>query len=103
VTKNPPRLVQSIGLPLMSATMFSIAGGHWVVLQVIAWQQMPYAYSRNSTVVEAVTKTFDGNHPCTLCCTIRHRHSGEESERTHRFGQTDSPTPVAAEFFVSAD
>jgi hypothetical protein len=45
-----------IGLLLMCMAMFSVAGGHWAVLQAIAWAQMLQDYSRNGPITEAIAK-----------------------------------------------
>ena len=37
---------------------------------------------RNSSLSEAVLKTFDGNHPCKLCVEIS---TGKKSERKSEF------------------
>src|SRR5258708_6190788 len=57
------RMLRVIGLPFMALAMFSIAGGHWAVLQTVAWAQMLRDYSKDATVTEAVAKTFSGDAP----------------------------------------
>ncbi len=54
-----------------------ILGGHWVVVQSVAWMGMLAEYSQEGTWTEAVSKTFDGKHPCKLCSAVQ-RGSGEE-------------------------
>jgi hypothetical protein len=44
---------------------------HLPLLQVVAWAGMVIRYSADTTVNEAVKMTFDGEHPCPLCCAIR--------------------------------
>ena len=58
--------------------MFSIAGGHWAVLQTVAWTQMLRDYSQNSTMAEAVEKTFSGEAPCSMCKQIAEARQQEE-------------------------
>jgi hypothetical protein len=50
--------------------MFSIAGGHWAVLQTVAWTGMVVEYSKGSSLVAALTKTFSGKAPCKMCMAI---------------------------------
>jgi hypothetical protein len=76
--KSRGRLLRTIGLPLIYVAMFSIAGGHWAALQVVAWTQMVRTYSRSAGVVDAVIKTFDGKHPCTLCGKVK---EGRQKEK----------------------
>lgn len=47
------------------------SGAQWFVLQSVAWTGMLISYSKDASLVEAVQKTFDGNHPCSLCEHIR--------------------------------
>lgn len=58
--------------------MFCIAGGHWSVLQTVAWAEMLREYSqRTGSLTAAVEQTFDGQHPCALCREIRAAKSRE--------------------------
>ena len=41
------------------------------VLQAVAWTGMLVNYSQDRTLSEAATMTFDGEHPCGLCCAIK--------------------------------
>jgi hypothetical protein len=47
-----------------------LCGGHWVLMQSIAWTTMIVTYSQDSTITAAVQKTFDGAHPCNICQTV---------------------------------
>lgn len=71
-------MLRSLGLSLMCLAMFSIAGGHWAVLQTVAWAQMLRDYSKDATVAEAVEKTFSGDAPCSLCKQIETARQKEE-------------------------
>jgi hypothetical protein len=48
----------------------ALCGGHWVLLQSVAWTTMIVTYSQDSTITAAIQKTFDGAHPCNLCQTV---------------------------------
>jgi len=52
-------------------------GGHWAVLQSVAWVGMVMNYAHDSTLSEALQKTFDGRHPCKLCKVVQ---DGKQSE-----------------------
>jgi hypothetical protein len=80
-----------IGLLLMCMAMFSVAGGHWAVLQAIAWAQMLQDYSRNGPITEAIAKTFSGRSPCSMCTKI-----SEEQQREGR-------TPAVVKFDKKAE
>ncbi len=45
-------------------------GLQWAVIQGVAWTGMLVNFSRDGSLIEAVTKTFDGNHPCALCHAV---------------------------------
>jgi len=61
----------------VSLALFIIIGGPWTVLQTIAWAKMVVEYSRDISVGEALSKTFDGNHPCGMCEKISKVRSEE--------------------------
>jgi hypothetical protein len=50
----------------------------WVSLQVVAWTTMLGNNLENHSFAEAVTQTFDGQHPCCLCKMIA---AGKSSEK----------------------
>jgi hypothetical protein len=54
------------------------SGGHWMVLQSVAWTRMLIVNAQSETLTVAVGKTFDGKHPCKMCHQIR---DGREQER----------------------
>ena len=64
------RMFRRLGHTLIVLAMFSIAGGHWAVLQTVAWTGMLMEYSRDSSFGEAVVKTFGGHAPCKMCRAI---------------------------------
>jgi hypothetical protein len=53
-------------------------GLHWALLQTVAWTDMIIVYSRGASLAEAISKTFDGKHPCDLCQAIA---QGREAEK----------------------
>ncbi len=55
-------------------------GLHWSVLQIIAWAGMIVTYSQDSTVREAISKTFDGRNPCPLCKAIERGRQEEQKQ-----------------------
>ncbi len=63
---------------LLVACALYLSGAHWAVLQVTAWTGMLISRSQTEGVVEAVKTTFDGEHPCPMCCVIE---SGQKEEK----------------------
>jgi hypothetical protein len=41
---------------------------------------MIVAYTKDGDVSTAITKTFDGNHPCALCCAVQDGRKQEEKK-----------------------
>jgi hypothetical protein len=81
---------------LVCALMVAI-GGHWLVLQSVAWTTMFAANLANhASVREAVRETFDGQHPCPLCQVVR---AGKRSEQK---SELPSPTLKQLEFVHDA-
>lgn len=58
-----------------------LVGGHWGVMQMVAWAQMLRDYSQDRSVAEAVIDTFDGEHPCAMCQKIKSCRAEEEKQK----------------------
>src|SRR4029077_15132794 len=58
-------------------------GGHHAVLQVTAWVGMVVNYSKAEGVGAGISKTFDGEHPCSLCLSIAKNKQTEKKQSTH--------------------
>ena len=57
-------------------------GMHWSLLRTVAWVNMFVTFAQTDTVHEALTKTFDGKHPCSLCKFVKKAKQGEKKEQT---------------------
>lgn len=55
-------------------------GWHWAVLQTLAWSGMLLQYAQQDGLVAAISKTFDGRHPCRLCQAIEAGRADERSQ-----------------------
>ncbi len=55
-------------------------GLHWAALQSLAWASMIVRYSQQQTLAVAISKTFDGEHPCGLCKIIQTARAGEPDQ-----------------------
>jgi hypothetical protein len=53
-------------------------GLQWLALQSIAWTTMIIDYSKRAPLCQAITQTFDGAHPCSLCHAV---NAGKNSEK----------------------
>ena len=68
-----------LGHAVAAVAMFFVAGGHWGALQTVAWAGMLWNYSQaEGSLLSGVKKTFDGEHPCTMCDSIK---SAKEKEK----------------------
>ena len=81
------------------AALVAMTGAHWAALQTLAWTTMLANNLRTQSISEAVSQTFDGEHPCCLCKAIA---AGKKSEKK---SEAVSPTlkmefPPAAERIV---
>jgi len=72
---------------LVIAALVLATGAHWAALQTVAWTTMLASNLHGESFSEAVTKTFDGEHPCCLCKAIA---AGKKSEK-----KSDASTPVS--------
>ena len=53
-------------------------GLHWALLQGVAWAGMLVSFASEGTVIEAVQKTFDGQHGCALCKKVKEAQSNRK-------------------------
>lgn len=58
--------------------LFSLCGGHWAIMQSIAWANMIRTYSSEGSFESAVEKTFSGKHRCSLCKKIEQAKQKEK-------------------------
>ena len=68
-----------VGRLLLILGLIASLGWHRGVLQSAAWVGMVVQYSQDGSMAEALEKTFDGQHPCRLCLTLR-EHQGSDPD-----------------------
>ena len=59
-----------LGHVLLIVAFLAATGGHWAVLQTVAWTNMLADNLQTASITEALAKTFDGKHPCNMCKEI---------------------------------
>ncbi len=74
-------LIKSLTVLMLVLTM----GLHWAVLQTVAWTGMIVSYSRDGSLTEAVSKTFDGKHPCCMCKAVESGRKAEQEQSQDKF------------------
>lgn len=62
-------------------------GLHWALLQGVAWAGMLVSFASEGSVMEAVQKTFDGQHGCALCKKVK-EGSSSNRKQTQQAGQS---------------
>jgi len=63
-----------------------VLGGHWAILQSVAWATMAASYAQSEPLKDALIKTFDGRHPCQICKFVA---EGKKSEQ-----RPEAPSPL---------
>jgi hypothetical protein len=58
------------GRILVVAALVLSTGAHWAALQTVAWTTMLANNLCSDSFSQAVSETFDGEHPCPLCKAI---------------------------------
>lgn len=71
-------MIASFARAATIAALCLAIGLHWFLLQSVAWSAMLVQYSTRSSLSEAVAKTFDGAHPCSLCLAMQKGKSSEK-------------------------
>ena len=72
-----------LGRALLIVALIAAVGGHWAVLQTVAWTNMLAHNLRTESLTVAVTKTFDGKNPCGLCKVISAGKKAESKTEYH--------------------
>lgn len=58
-------------------------GLHWLVLQSVGWLGMFAAFAQTDSLRDALSRTFDGQHPCAVCKFVSQGRRAEQSEPRH--------------------
>lgn len=91
---------------LLIATLLVSMGGHLALLQTIAWGNMLVDFSSETSLSEAMEKTFDGEHPCALCKVVKKSKSEDEKKpllKSEMKMEVALPAPVKLPFPRSTD
>ena len=75
-------MLARFGKFIVVVALVTTTGLHWALLQSVAWTTMLADNLRTQSLTEAVTHTFDGEHPCCLCKAIA---AGRKSEQKKEF------------------
>jgi hypothetical protein len=59
-----------LGNVLLIVALLAATGGHWALFQTVAWTNMLADNLQTARFSEALSRTFDGKHPCNMCHEI---------------------------------
>jgi hypothetical protein len=81
-----------LGKVFVVFALVATLGAHWALLQTVAWTTMLASNLQSGSLHDAVTKTFDGEHPCCLCKAIAAaKKSEQKSQITFEQQKLDFP------------
>jgi hypothetical protein len=72
-----------LGKVLVVFTLAVTLSAHWALLQTVAWATMLANNLQSCSIRDAMTRTFDGQHPCGLCKAIA---AAKKSEQKNQIG-----------------
>jgi hypothetical protein len=88
---------------LLVLLLVSVTGGQWAMLQSAAWAGMLISNLRTESMPAALSRTFDGKHPCALCRVVDHgRKSEDKSEFASKLFRIEFP-PIDSACVLIAD
>jgi hypothetical protein len=85
---------------LVALAICSASGAHWVLLQSVAWAGMVVTYAQDRPLAEAVSDTFDGQHPCDMCKAIV---TGQKEEKQSKSLGLTATTQKVLLYFVTSE
>jgi hypothetical protein len=75
---SPSKVRRRFARSIIAVLLIFSIGGHWALLQSVAWVSMVIDYSKDAPISIAVEKTFDGKHPCNICTLVQRGKQTEE-------------------------
>lgn len=77
----PSPVKRFLQLFLCLLTALHLVGGHWGVLQMVAWARMLNEYTGQRGLITGVIETFDGEHGCAMCKKIADGKKVEQEQQ----------------------
>lgn len=68
--------------------LIGAVSGPWAVLQSFAWVGMVVSYSRDNSIEDAISMTFDGEHPCKMCKIVKDGRGAEQKPSSRAVSDT---------------
>jgi hypothetical protein len=79
--RSGPATFHRLRLVICGVLVLALSGGPWLTLQTVAWAGMLVKYSKTDGLLGGISKTFDGQHPCSLCTTISKAVAQSQTDR----------------------
>jgi hypothetical protein len=79
---------------ILAAFVFSL-GGHWYILQGLAWANMIREYSQVVPFTQAVGMTLSGQYPCSICKAIA-EHKSTDQQKAFTLDQNEKKFTLPA-------
>ncbi len=67
-----------VGKSILVICLTVMVGGHWGILQGVAWVKMTWDLSTDQTITAAIDQVLKGENPCRLCHAVA---SGKKAEQ----------------------
>jgi hypothetical protein len=100
-TGNLAGVLRRLGKFVLVLALACSIGLHWAFFQSLAWTSMLADNLRRDSLVQAVTHTFDGQHPCPICKAIADGKKSEKKSEAAPFFKTFEFPPVAENFVLT--
>ena len=94
-------MLKRIALLSLTAAVFLLSQGHFLVWQGFAWARMLQDFTQRETLSQAVVKTFDGRHPCSICRQIERTRQDRPAEVPVQLLKLDSIASTPAMGFFA--
>ena len=73
-------MLARLGKVFVVFTLILTLSAHWALLQTVAWTTMLANNLHSGNIQQAMAKTFDGDHPCSLCKAIAAAKKSEQKK-----------------------
>lgn len=93
--RRAKRCLHHFGVAACLLAIFISAGGHWAVLQSVAYTRMVVEFALEGPLSAAVKKAFDDRYACSLCPKIRHGCDNERKAPS-KLGEMQQPELLVA-------
>ena len=90
------RRLRCLAVVLLSLSL----GCHWALMQGVAWVTMFADHVRTEPVPVALTKTFDGEHPCEICKVVQAGRAAEKQDAAQLKLEKLEPVPLASPYVL---